>query len=154
MQSDDIKADLGNRDLAFVYALTDRVKNDLILTLAGLAEKKVARATFYFLAQKLNTLHNEDDTYRRLIERHQLKKKRDREIAHREQPEDWPKAGDVRISYAALTRAVASAVRIMKKFDAHVMGERAYVQWHRVRAKRYDLTMPARAKYLLVGLFA
>jgi hypothetical protein len=123
----------------------------LVLTLAGLAERKIARATFYFIAQKLNALHNEDESYRRYIEENNVKKKRDREIAHREQPEDWPKQGDERISYPVLTISLAKAIRTMKKFDAHVMGEDAYIQWRRMRSNRYDLTMPARAKYLLLG---
>lgn len=151
LETDDIAADMENSDLAFVYALKGRIKEDLILTLAGLAERKTDRATFHFVANKLNALHLEEEAYRKYIEQNKLKQKRDREIAHREQPEDWPEQGDIRISYLVLTVSLARAIRLMKKTDAHVMGESAYTQWSRMRKKRYDLTMPARAKYLLLG---
>lgn len=154
LATDDIGADIRSSDLAFINALKDRIGEDLILTLAGLAECKIARATFHFAAKKLDTLHSEEEAYRKFIELKKLKQKRDREIAHREQPEDWPEQGDIRISYSVLTVSLAKAIRLMKKIDAHVMGKPAYTQWHRMRKKRYDLTMPARAKYLLLGYLA
>ena len=154
LETDDIAADMKNSDLAFVYALKGRIKEDLILTLAGLAERKTARATFHFAAKKLDAFHSEEEAYRKYIEQNKLKHKRDREIAHREQPENWPEQGDIRISYLVLTVSLARAIRLMKKIDAHVMGETAYTQWSRMRKKRYDLTMPARAKYLLLGYLA
>lgn len=154
LETDDIAADMKNNDLAFIYAMKGRIKEDLILTLAGLAEPKIARATFHFATEKLDNFHTEKEAYRKYIERSQLKKKRDREIAHREQPEDWPEKGDIRIPYSVLTVSLAKAIRLMKKIDAHVMGDSAYTQWHIMRTKRYDLTMPARAKYLLLGHFA
>jgi len=150
LETDNIAEDMKNSDLAFVYALKRRIREDLILTLAGLAERKIARATFHFVAQKLDALHSEEEAYRKHIEQNKLKQKRDREIAHREQPEDWPEHGDIRISYLVLTLSLAKAIRLMKKIDTYVMGDSAYMQWHKMRKKRYDLTMPARAKYLLL----
>lgn len=150
LETNDISIDMKNSDLAFIYALKDRIKDDLILTLAGLAERKVDRATFYFIVQKIDGLHADEDNFRKYIEKNNLKQKRDREIAHREQPLDWPKYGDIRISYSVLTISLAKAIRLMKKIDAKVMGNRANDQWHKMRKKRYDLTMTARAKYLLL----
>lgn len=150
LETDDISVDMQNSDLAFIYALKGRIKDDLILTLAGLAERKLDRATFYFAVQKINALHSDEEKFRRYIEINNLKQKRDREIAHREQPLDWPKHGDISISYSVLTIALAKAIRLMKKIDANVMGDNANNQWHKMRKKRYDLTMPARAKYLLI----
>lgn len=151
LETDDIAFDVRNGDLVFVYALKARIKDDLILILAGLAERRITRATFHFAAQKLDALHVEEEVYRKYIEQNKLKQKRDREIAHRELPEDWPEQGDIQIPYSVLTVSLAKAIRIMKKIDGLVMGETAYIQWHRMREKRYDLTIPARAKYLLLG---
>ena len=150
VETDDISTDMRNSDLALVYALKGRIKEDFILTLAGLAERKLDRATFYFVTQKIDALHSDEEKFRKYIERNKLKQKRDREIAHREQPLDWPKRGDIRISYSILTIALAKAIRLMKKIDSNVMGDIAAEQWHKMRSKRYDLTIPARAKYLLL----
>jgi len=150
LETGNITDDLKNSDLAFINALKERIKDDLILTLAGLAECKVDRATFHFVVQKINALNFDEQKFRKYIEKNNLKQKRDREIAHREQPLDWPKQGDIFITYSVLTVSLAKAVRLMKKIDVHIMGDRANNQWHRMRKKRYDLTMPARAKYLLL----
>lgn len=151
LETDDISTDMRNSDLALIYALKGRIKEDLILTLAGLAERKLDRATFYFVTQKIDALHSDEEQFRKYIELNKLKQKRDREIAHREQPLDWPKRGDIRISYSTLTIALAKAIRLMKKIDSNVIGDTAIEQWHKMRSKRYDLTIPARAKYLLLG---
>lgn len=150
LETDDIFTDMKNDELAFIYALKGRIKEDLILTLAGLAERKTDRATFHFATQKIDALHSEESDFRDHIVKGKLKQKRDREIAHREQPLDWPKHGDIRISYAVLTKSLAKAIRLMKKIDTNVMGDAAINQWRKMRKKRYDLTIPARAKYLLL----
>jgi hypothetical protein len=154
LETDDISVDMKNENLAFVYALKGRIKGDLILTLAGLAERKTDRATFFFAVQKINALHSEEEIFRKYIEKNKLKQKRDREIAHREQPLDWPAQGDIRISYSVLTKSLAKAIRLMKKIDTNVIGDKAITQWHKMRKTRYDLTMPARAKYLLLEYMA
>jgi len=151
MQTDDVMSDMRNNDLGLIHSIKDKIESDFILTLAALAERKVARVTFHFASQKLHILRPEEEEYRNFIEQAKLKQKRDREIAHREQPEDWPEVGDIRIPYLKLLQALAMAVRLMKKIVKEEMGDNAIVQWQRMRKKRYDLTMPARAKYLLLG---
>lgn len=150
LQTDDLAADMRNEDLAFINAVKDRISNDLILTLAELAEPKVGQTTFHFAAKKLGSLQREVEDYRTFVVSNSLKEKRNREIAHRYQPEQWPKKGDIRISYAKLTVALAKAIRLMKKIDTVYLGVAAQSNWHAMRKKRYDLTMPARAKYLLL----
>ncbi len=150
LKTDDIQADMKNESLAFINAVRDRISNDLVLTLAELSEQKIGQTTFYFASEKLCTLHDEVLEFRRFIVANKLKEKRNREIAHREQPEEWPKKGDIRITYVTLTVAVAKAVRLMKKIDSEFLGKETFVQWQKMRAMRYDLAMPARAKYLLL----
>lgn len=150
LQTDDIQADMKNESLAFINALRDRISNDLVLTLTELSEQKIGQTTFYFASEKLGTLHGEVQKFRRFIVANKLKEKRNREIAHREQPEEWPQKGDIRITYTTLTVAVAKAIRLMKKIDSEFLGKEAFVQWQKMRAMRYDLAMPARAKYLLL----
>lgn len=150
LQSDDIQADMKNESLAFIYAVKDRISNDLVLTLAELSEQKIGQTTFYFASEKLGALKGEVRDFRRFIVANKLKEKRNREIAHREQPEEWPQKGDIRITYATLTVAVAKAIRLMKKVDSEFLGKEALAQWQKMRVKRYDLAMPARAKYLLL----
>lgn len=150
LKTDDIQADMKNESLAFINAVRDRISNDLVLTLAELSEQKIGQTTFYFASEKLCTLRDEVLEFRRFIVANKLKEKRNREIAHREQPEEWPKKGDIRITYVTLTVAVAKAVRLMKKIDSEFLGKETFVQWQKMRAMRYDLAMPARAKYLLL----
>ena len=150
LQTNNIQADMKNESLAFINAVRDRISNDLVLTLAELSEQKIGQTTFYFASEKLGTLQGEVQEFRRFIVMNKLKEKRNREIAHREQPEEWPQKGDIRITYATLTVAVAKAIRLMKKIDSEFLGKEAFVQWQKMRAMRYDLAMPARAKYLLL----
>lgn len=154
MQTDDVAEDMRNDDLALIYAIKERISNDLVLTLVELSELKIGRATFYFASEKLSALQDDVREFRRFIVVHKLKEKRNREIAHREQPEEWPQKGGLRVGYVVLTVALAKAIRLMKKIDFEVMGEDAYLRWHEMRKKRYDLTMPARAKYLLLPYMA
>jgi hypothetical protein len=150
LQTDDVVADMKNDDLAFINAVRERISNDLVLTLAELSEPKIGQTTFYFASEKLGKLKDEVQEFRRFIVVNKLKEKRNREIAHREQPEEWPKKGDIRITYLTLTVAVAKAIRLMKKIDSEFMGNKAFAKWQKMRAMRYDLAMPARAKYLLL----
>lgn len=150
LQTDDVLADMKNESLAFINAVRDRISNDLVLTLAELSKQKIGQTTFYFASEKLGVLQDEVLEFRQFIVANKLKEKRNREIAHREQPEEWPQKGDIRIAYATLTVAVAKAIRLMKKIDSEFLGKEALVQWQRMRVMRYDLAMPARAKYLLL----
>lgn len=151
LESNDISKDMKNNNLAFIYALKSRVKEDLILTLAGLAERKTDRVTFHFAAIKTGEFLCEEDKFRKFIERNKLKQKRDREIAHREQPLDWPEQGDVIITYKVLLKALAMAIRLMKKIDVKINGIKSIEQWHKIRKRRYNLTFPAKAEYLLLN---
>lgn len=150
LQTDDVLEDMKNQSLSFINAVRDRISNDLVLTLAELSEQKIGQTTFFFASEKLGALQDEVQAFRRFIAANKLKEKRNREIAHREQPEEWPKKGDIRISYNTLTVAVAKAIRLMKKIDSEFLGPESFVQWQKMRAMRYDLAMPARAKYLLL----
>lgn len=59
LQTDDIQADMNNESLTFIYAVRDRISNDLVLTLAELSEQKIGQTAFYFASEKLGTLQDE-----------------------------------------------------------------------------------------------
>jgi len=152
LRSDDVLSDMKNPQLAFLNILRDRLKNDLISALSELAERKVGRANFYFAETKLK-LHLEPATrFRVHIKKCQFKKKRNQEIAHKEQPEKWldPSFSPIRIEYRALLKALALAVRTMKAIDLSHLGPATPLLWNEVRKKRYQLISPARVAYILL----
>jgi hypothetical protein len=154
LESDDPVADAQNRELAYLYLLTGKLKDELTAKLSELADPKIGRTNFFFVATKLNALETEVKEFSAFVVRSGLREKRNFEIAHRHQPETWPKRGHLRIPYRTLLKATAMAVRLMKCIDRIALGPVSTVQWQRMRKRRYELVGPPRALYLLLPYLA
>lgn len=152
MRSKDPRQDIGNRELAVLDILVDKLRDDLIAELVELGDEKIGRTNFHFATQKLQRHGDEAQRFSRLIVAKQLRRKRNVEIAHREQPEKWFDDRPIRIPYKTLVRALGMAVRLMKRIDRFVLGPAAPFLWLEARKKRRnrDLVAPARAAYLLL----
>ena len=149
-ETDNIAADIKNQDLAVLYLLKQKLKDELVAKLSELADPKIGRTNFYFASMKLGILEKEVKQFKFFIIKNKLQEKRNREISHREQPEVWPEFGPLRIPYRTVVKATGMAVRLMKKFDQVALGPNVLNQWHLMRKKRYEFSGPPRAMYLLL----
>lgn len=153
LQSDDPGEDLPNKELAFLWLLKGKLKNELIARLSELADEKIGRTNFYFAARKLKNFDAQAAEFSRFIIANKLRQKRNQEIAHREQPEKWFEDRDIHIPYRALVKATAMALRLMKRIDRSALGPAAPFLWRQARKRRYELSGPPRAMYMLVPYF-
>ena len=153
LRSSDPSEDIGNRDLAFLDILTQKLEDELIAKLAELGDEKIGRTNFYFASQKLKVLGDETKSFSKFVVSRQLRQKRNQEIAHREQPEQWFEDRSIHIPYRTLLRSLGMAVRLMKGFDRVHLGPASPYLWHEARKKRSVLIAPARSMYLLLPHF-
>ncbi|MNY56600.1 hypothetical protein D3C86_1926950 [compost metagenome] len=66
-------------------------------------------------------------------------------------PPTWQEyQAEYRITYLTILKALAKALILMKKIDRVHIGEDSNEQWNKMRKKRYDYSMPAKAGYLLL----
>ena len=108
-QSDDLVKDMENEELAFVYALSDRLRDDIIARVAELAEKKIGQLTFHFASVKLGSLETDVVEFRDFTKAKRFREKRNYDISHKELPENWEDHKTIIIRYSDVTRGVARA---------------------------------------------
>lgn len=152
IRSNDAETDLKNPELAFLNLLADRLNDDLVASLSELAEEKIGRTNFHFVEVKLGLAFNQARRFRKFIEKHQFRRKRNQHIAHKEQPEQWLDHGliPIHIKYRTLLKALALAVRSMKAIDHIHLGPATPYLWTEVRKKRYELLLPGKVGYILL----
>jgi len=150
LQTSDVAADIANKDLQLLWLLKGKLADELTARLSELGDRKIGRTNFHFATTKLKACGEASLAFTEFTIRTKLRQKRNQEIAHREQPEQWFDDRDIRISYRTLTKGTAMAVRLMKRIDRVALGPSAPYLWRQARKKRYNLAGPARAMYLLV----
>lgn len=155
LRSGDIGKDLSNPDLTFVDVLKDKLEDDLVARLSELAEKKIGRLNFYFAAEKLGTFHKDTSVFSDYIERNGFRKKRNQSISHKELPEKWEDHRvPLHVPYSTIVRAVAHALRLIKRIDRAVLGPSAPYLWREVRKRRYKpIVSPPRVQFMLVPYY-
>lgn len=155
LRTDDVKKDLSNPDLNFIYVLKDKLEDDIVARLSELGEKKIGRLNFHFAAEKLGAFNREVSDFSRYIEKHGLQDKRNREISHKEMPEKWEdEKAPLHIPYRKIVRAVAHALRLMKQIDRVALGPSAPYLWREVRKRRYNpIVSPPRVQFMLVPYY-
>lgn len=153
LQTDDIRADSKNRDLNFLYMVTGKFRDDIIARIAELGDKKVGQLTFHFATRKFKALESEVDTFEKFVKDNKFVDRRNNFISHKNLKPTWAgnKAPDT-ISYRTMTKAIAMAIRLMKKFDEVHYGPKIRRQWHLVRKSRYEFTLSRKAEYMVMPL--
>lgn len=81
--------DIGDRSLAPLHALSEKLRDEMVARLSELGQRKIGRLNFYFAAVKLNTLQSEADEFASFIEKHRFREKRNYDISHKKLPETW-----------------------------------------------------------------
>jgi hypothetical protein len=92
----------------------------------------------------------EAEAFTAYILKTKIRDKRNRDVSHKQLPGEMQKQRYLHIEYRILLRAVARALRLMKRIDRHVLGPCAPFVWKEARKRRYDFLSPPRAGYLLV----
>lgn len=153
LQTDDIRADSKNKELNFLYLVTGKFRDDIIARVAELGGKKVGQLTFHFATRKFKVLGTEVDAFEKYVKDNKFTDRRNNFISHKNLKPTWTenKAPD-RISYRTMTKAIAMAIRLMKKFDEHHYGTTIRRQWHLVRKSRYEFTVSRKAEYMIMPL--
>lgn len=150
LETDNLQADMANPHLRILYALTDKLRDEIVARLAELAEAKVGRLTFHFAEQKLGCLGDGPDEFSQFIEKNRFREKRNYDISHKELPETWAEHRYIPIPYPVLLRGVAMALRLMKQVDQHFLGPSARYLWGEMRKRRYSPMHPPRTSYMIL----
>ena len=150
LRTSDFEKDLANSRLSMLDSLTDKLSDEIIALLSELAEQKVERLTFHFVQVKIDKFEQKVNDFQRFIRRNKFHQKRNYDISHKELPEQWSQHKHIHIPYEALLKGIATALRLTKLIDGHVLGPSAKYLWREIRKRRYSTTFPAKVSYLLL----
>ena len=155
LSTGNVAEDFNNPDLTYVCLLKDKLEDELVARLSELAEKKAGRLNFYFAAEKLRTVQRDASDFSAYIEKNGFRQKRNHDISHKELPEKWEDhRAPLHIPYRQIVRAVAHALRLIKRIDRHVLGPSAPYLWREVRKRRYQpILSPPRVQCMLVPYY-
>jgi hypothetical protein len=151
LRTGDPAKDFGNREAEFHQLMSDKLADELVGRLSELAEQAIGQLTFYFAARKMNALLDEVAAFEKYITNTKIRSKRNQDVSHKMFPgaKGAPKLLPP-ITYKVLLRAIAMALRLMKRFDRKMLGPAAVFLWREGRKKRYVFLTPPRAGYMLV----
>ncbi|HNP69064.1 MAG TPA: hypothetical protein PKH16_14250 [Aequorivita sp.] len=151
LQTDDFNEDIKNQELNRINLIKKKFQDEIISRLSELGHKSYGKVNFYFATNKLKALENEFKDFEKFIKDNHLKAKRDEFISHKKLPPTWDEhKAEHRISYLTTLKGIAKALILMKKIDRLHLGENSNQQWNKMRKKRYDFSVPAKAGYLLL----
>jgi hypothetical protein len=136
--------------LARLHIIIGHFEDEIIARLSELGEQKIGRLTFYFAAEKLKQLHSSAAQFSDFVRRNRFTEKRNYDISHKELPETFEEHKFILISRRIVLRAIALALRLMKKIDRASLGPSAPYFWRTMRARRRELTYPASTAYGLM----
>lgn len=146
----DIKRDFENQVLTRTLLLIQKLEDEIVARLSELAEEKIGRLNFFFAAVKLKDFNAEALAFKRLIVKNGLRHKRNRDISHKELPEQWVDHRHFSVPYRAVLTCTAAAVRLMKQIDRGVIGPAAPCLWREARKRRRHYMLPPKVGYLLL----
>jgi hypothetical protein len=150
VQSGDLAKDLKDKNVQFSNLLADKLSDELVGRLSELAENKIGQLTFYFAVRKLGAFEDKAKAFADFVVKTRIRDKRNRDVSHKQFPGGKPDPKYLHIEYRVLLRAVALALRLMKRIDRHAIGPAAPFLWKEARKRRYDFLSPPHAGYMLV----
>jgi len=131
--------------------IQDKLIDDTISRISELSESKISQVTFYCASRKLNRLAEETKKFRNYLDKNSFVARRNRYISHKEMPKDWGKALiPPNIPFYKITKALAIALSLQKKFDELYLGPSSRYLWKEMRGKRYTLMYPMKPFYYLL----
>src|ERR1700694_3583440 len=129
VQAGDLDKDLKDKNVQFGNLLADKLSDELVGRLSELADNKIGRLTFHFAVRKLQVFNGEAKAFTEYVVKTKIRDKRNRDVSHKELPGQRPDRKYLHIEYRVLLRAVALALRLMKRIDRHVLGPAAPFLW-------------------------
>lgn len=151
LQTDDIMADMKNKNLQLLNLVRSKFREDIVARLSELSSSKHGRLNFHFAADKFKVQKEEVQKFTFYLKEKNIIFHRNKNIAHKEISPRWDQI-DPRpfIRKSVLLRSIGWAVSIMKQFDKTYYGEDYQKIWKEERKKRYEMKMPAAPKYMLL----
>lgn len=146
----DLEKNIKNPGVNRLFTLMDKLSDENVARLSELAEKKIGRLNFHFASTKLDALKDETDRFIKYIKGNKFREKRNKDISHKELPEQWSDHKYIHIKPRIILKGIAMALRLMKKYDDIHLGPSAKYSWYEVRKKRYEPMSPPKVGYLLL----
>jgi hypothetical protein len=150
LESGDLGRDIQDKNIRFSHLMADKLSDELVGRLSELSENKIQQLTFYSAARKLKHFDKEVAAFTDYIVKTKIRDKRNRDVSHKQLPSKKTNQKYPHIEYRILLRAVALALRLIKRIDRHVLGPSAPFLWKEARKRRYEFLSPPRAGYMLV----
>jgi hypothetical protein len=151
LRSDNFLENIDNQQLNKINLIKNKFQDEIVSRLSELSHKSFGKVNFYFATNKLKALDTEFKDFEKFVKENNLKAKRDEYISHKKLPPTWDEhQAEYRITYLTTLKGIAKALILMKKIDRIHIGENSNQQWIKMRKKRYDYSMPAKAGYLLL----
>lgn len=156
-RTDDPAKDMKNRNLNFLIAISDKLRSEIIARLAELASKvRKGRLTFENGSRQLRGVSLDScravlEKFQKYVEANPFEEKRNNEISHKNFVAEWKdELAPLTIADFVIVKALALALRVMKRMDHEVYGEiHSEYFWKDLRKKRYELFTPAAAIYMI-----
>lgn len=140
---------ISDPQLNTLRALAGKLEDDIVARLSELGESKVGRLTFYFASQKLSSFSSDVREYQKYVKAARFTEKRNADISHKELPEKWPDHRHIHVSYESIVHGIVMALRLMKEIDSEAVGPEATFFWRKLRERRYERQLPAKAQYMI-----
>jgi hypothetical protein len=151
LRSVNLHEDKENQQLTLINLVRSKFRDDLILRLAELSSRRYDTINFHFAADKFKIQQNEVKAFREYLKVHHIEFRRNNNIAHKHISPTWKELDPMpHVPYLVITKAIAWAISLMKKFDKEYFGDGYKLIWQEERKCRYELEGPASAKYLLL----
>jgi hypothetical protein len=139
------------KPITWFEIIRDKLIDDTISRLSELSESKVAQVTFFCASRKLDVLANETSQFRKYLESNKFVDRRNKYISHKEMPKELGKAiNPPNIPFYKITKALAIALTLQKRFDSLCLGPSSKYLWKEMRKKRYELMYPMKPFYYLL----
>jgi len=138
LRTDNLHADVQNRQLQMLYLLADKLFDEIVARLSELAEPSNAQLTFEAASLKFQVHGGDVAAFRRFISSSQMERRRNHYISHKRLPYSWSEPEQINITHPVVLRALSMAVRLMKKFDRIALGPASTFLWKEMRKRRYQ----------------
>jgi hypothetical protein len=151
LQTEDLLKDMKNENLTLLNIVRSKFRDDIISRLSELSSTTHGRVNFNFASDKFKIQKQEIRDFREFLNKNNLIFRRNKNISHKQISPKWNQRDpSPHIPNKVITRAVAWAMVIMKKFDKEYYGNDYRRFWLIEREKRYKIELAGRAKYMLL----
>ncbi|WP_159949995.1 hypothetical protein [Polaribacter septentrionalilitoris] len=150
LKTGNLLEDMENENLNLLKIVQTKFKEDIISRLSEISKTSHGRLNFNFAADKFKIQKEEVKKFSNYLKEKNIEFSRNKNISHKEISSSWEQIDpSPYIKNKVITKGVAWAMVIMKRFDKEYYGSEYNRFWQIERRKRYNLEMPGAPKYML-----